>query len=246
MVYYLEMLMPYHSKGRAARSSQRGSGGLGASCFVAAALVFCGGTHAQQTPPSTAAAPTATPGAAAAEPAKRKDEPAYQLTGFMLNGTERVDTDALVATLPQHKGDMITLSEIKQDTDRLRAVLAAKHVHGQMTTALLHPVDAENKVLVVWEVHQMDALAQLPFPGRRHFGSQTFSGNVKLSQSQLETATGLKPGRAMPDGSVADARTGIEQAYNAAFPGKTVGVSGKVIMKKDRSIVINWHISEPK
>jgi hypothetical protein len=217
---------------------------------VSAALILtacpAASVLAQETARPGSAAPVAAPPKAADNPAQPKAEPVYRLNGFVLNGTDRVDTDAIIASLPQRKGDLITHSQIKADADHIRAILKAKHIHGEMTTATLEAEGPGNKILVVWEVHLMDALTYAPGNGPRHFGSQSFTGNVKLSDAQLVAATGLKPGQDMPDGSVGDARTGIEQAYDAALPGRTVSVSGKIQLKKDRSVVINWKIVEPK
>ena len=182
----------------------------------------------------------------APSPAGTKSEPIYHLIGFVLNGTDRVDTKALVATLPQHKGDVITHEDIKEDANRIGRALAARHIHASMTTATLEREGAGHNILVVWELHPDDVLSNIPYNGPRHFGGQTFSGNVKLSEAQLTAATELKPGQDMPDGTVGDARTGIEQAYDKVLAGKSVDVKGKVIVKKDHTILIHWQIEEPK
>ena len=225
--------------------------------FAAALMVAsCGfdAAYAQQTPPPPSDAATqqahgvapsdAAPKAASGKPA-RASTPVYHLLGFSLGGTDRLDTDALIATLPQHKGDVITRTEIDNDTIRIKAALNAAHVHGDMTTAMLERDGKGHYLMVVWEVHLVDALSYAHPDRERRFGNQTFSGNVKLSADELTAATKLKPGQAMPDGSVGDARTGIEQAYDKALPGKAVEVSGKVVLKKDHTVAINWHINEP-
>ena len=178
--------------------------------------------------------------------AQAQDEPVYRLLGFALHGTKRVDTAALVASLPQHAGDLITRAQIKEDADRIRAALKAHHVHGDMTTALLEEEGKGHHVWVVWDVHLVDALSYVPARGVRHFAGQTFTGNVKLSAEQLAAATGLHPGDKMPDGRLSDARTGIEQSYDAALHDAPVEVKGKVTLKKDDSVVIDWRIAEPK
>jgi hypothetical protein len=188
----------------------------------------------------------AVPEAVSAKPAVNKAEPVYHLAGFDLTGTDRVDTKALLATLPQHEGDVITQEEIKEDADRIRAALKAQHVHGDMTTVTLERYGKGHYIKVVWEVHLSDALSYIAYKGPRYFDSQTFSGNVKLSTAQLTAATELTKGQNMPDGTVGDARTGIEQAYDKALPGETVGVIGKVILKKDRTVSIHWQITELK
>ena len=193
-----------------------------------------------------AAAPKTADGGPAAKPAKRKVAPVYHLIGFALGGTDRVDTDAIVAKLPQHKGDVITQAEIQENADRIGAALTAAHVHGDMTTATLEREGKGHYIMVVYEVHPQDALTFAKFDPQRFFGSQTFSGNTKLTAAQLAAATGLKSGQKMPDGSIGDARTGIEQAYDKVLPGKTVDVKGKVKLKKDHSVLINWQITEPK
>jgi outer membrane protein assembly factor BamA len=172
--------------------------------------------------------------------------PVYHLLGFSLSGTKRVDTAALIATLPQHEGDVITPAEIKDDADRIRAVLAARHVHGDMTTATFERDGKGHHIWVVWDVHLVDPLSYAPMHGKRHFASQSFSGNVRLTTASLTAATGLHDGDVMPDGSVGDARTGIEQAYDAALPGAAVSVKGKVKLRPDNSVVIDWQITEPK
>jgi hypothetical protein len=176
----------------------------------------------------------------------KEAEPVYHLLGFRLGGTDRVDADKIFASLPHHKGDLVTRADITNDTGRIEAALAAAHVHGDMTTALLERPGNEHDLLVVCDVHLTDALSFKPSTGPRLFGGQTFSGNVALTASQLTAATELQPGQKMPDGTVGDARTGIEQAYDKALPGKTVDVKGKIILRKDHSVLINWQIAEPK
>ena len=170
----------------------------------------------------------------------------YRLLGFSLRGTKRVDLAALVAALPQHAGDRITPAEIKADTDRIRAELDARHVHGNLTTALLEQDGKGHRIWVLWDIQKLDAMSYLPLRPKRHFGSQTFSGNVKLSSAELDAITGFHPGDRMPDGSVGDARTGIEQAYDKVFPGASVEVKGAVALRKDDSVSIRWTIVEPK
>jgi len=181
----------------------------------------------------------ATPRASAAEPI-------YHLLGFALHGTKRVDTDALIAALPQHEGDPITGAQIKEDAARIRAALSARHVHGDMTTALLEQEGPGHHVWVIWDVHLVDVLSNIPLRSPRHFAGQTFSGNIRLSAAQLAAATGLRPGDKLPDGRISDARTGIEQSYDAALPGQQVEVKGKVTLKKDDTVMIDWRITEPK
>ena len=181
-----------------------------------------------------------------ARSARIKATPIYHLLGFQLSGTDRVDTDALIAALPQHKGDRITHEQIKDDADSIRAALKARHVHGDMTTATLERDGPGHDILVVWDIHLLDVLSYTPTNEHRHFLSQTFSGNTALTAGQLAESAGLKPGQDMPDGSISDARTGIEQAYDKALPGKTVDVTGKVTLKKDKTVLIDWHITEHK
>ncbi len=256
---------PVRRETSCARATEKRVGLAGAALGFAVALMMasCGFNPAcaQQTPPPpSAAAPIGTPAEtqqahgvapsdaapkAASGKTARASTPVYHLLGFSLGGTDRLDTDALIATLPQHKGDVITRAEIDNDTIRIKAALNAAHVHGDMTTAMLEREGKGHYLMVVWEVHLVDALSYAHPDRERRFGDQTFSGNVKLSADELTAATKLKPGQAMPDGSVGDARTGIEQAYDKALPGKPVEVSGKVVLKKDHTVSINWHINEP-
>lgn len=183
---------------------------------------------------------------AVAKPADDKKEPVYHLLGFSLRGTKRVDTDALVGALPQHEGDVITTAQIKQDAQIIGAALKAHHVHGNMTTGILEREGPGHHIWVMWDLHPIDAIAMTPRNLTRFLDSQSFSGNAKLSTEALVTATGLHPGQRMPDGSVDEARTGIEQAYDKALHGAPVKVNGKVLFKPDHTIIINWMITEPK
>jgi hypothetical protein len=180
------------------------------------------------------------------EPAVPAAGPVYHLLGFSLRGTKRVDLNALVAALPQHEGDLITSAEIKANAERIGAELAARHVHGNLTTAILEREGKGHYIWVIWDIQKMDAMSHLPLRAGRHFGSQSFTGNIRLSTDQLSAATGFHPGDPMPDGSVGDARTGIEQAYDKVLPGVPVAVKGAVALKKDDSVVIKWMITEPK
>jgi hypothetical protein len=194
----------------------------------------------------TQADPLPTPDNGSPNAHGKKHLPVYHLLGFSLRGTKRVDTDALVAALPQHEGDVITNAEIRANAEKIRLALKAAHVHGDMTTAILEREGPGHHIWVLWDVHGEDALSFVPFHGKRHLETQTFSGNVKLSTDALIAATGLHPGDPMPDGRLGDARTGIEQAYDKAMPGAAVQVKGKVKLKKDNSVLIDWQITEPK
>ncbi len=239
----------------------------GALFFPAAVLLaMCGSVpaQAQNAPapappaPATAAAPKtpASTGTSANKPAskaahvrsaaKKQSAPVYHLLGFSLSGSKHIDGDALVATLPQKEGDVITAAEIQEDAKRIGEELNKRHVHGNMTTATLEQDGKGHNIWVIWDIHKMDALAYAPLKPPRHFVSQTFSGNTKLTADQLTAAIGLHPGDKMPDGSISDARTGIEQAYDKVMPGAAVQVKGKVIVKKDGSVLVDWVITEPK
>lgn len=170
----------------------------------------------------------------------------YHLLGFSLRGTKHVDLNALVAALPQHAGDLIKLEDITADANRISGELKMQHVHGTLTTALLEREGKGHYVWVIWDIQKLDAMSHLPLRFSRHLGGQSFYGNIRLSSNQLDAATGLHPGDRMPDGSVSDARTGIEQAYDKVLPGKEVGVKGMVKLKKDDTVAIDWQITEPK
>jgi outer membrane protein assembly factor BamA len=218
------------------------------SAHLAAALLLIAGSAvavaAEPTLSVTQSQPLPTPDSAAAGKQGKKAEPVYHLLGFNLRGTTRVDTDALVASLPQHEGDVITNAEIRQNADKIRQALQASHVHGNITTMILVRHGPGHHVWVMWDLQPNDALLYVPMNGQRHFASQTFSGNVRLSTDALIAATGLHAGDKMPDGRVGDARTGIEQAYDKAMPGAAVQVAGKITMKKDSSVMVDWKIKE--
>jgi hypothetical protein len=211
-----------------------------ATCLIAACCAAAG--LAEAAPASAAQSAQTT---ARAAPPARPAGPKYHLLGFSLSGSKRVDTSALVAALPQHEGDVITEADIKEDADHIRAALDARHVHGDMTTALLEQEGKGHHIWVVWDIHLVDALSFKPGSQKRYFAKQDFSGNVKLSNDALATATGLHPGDKMPDGSLSDARTGIEQAYDKALPGAPVEVQAKVKVRKGNNVEIDWRISEP-
>jgi len=183
--------------------------------------------------------------AKAATPAGKTSEPVYHLLGFGLSGTKRVNTDALIASLPQHEGDVITPAQIKADADLISAALKAHHVHGEVTTTTVQREGKGHYIWVIWDVHLTDPLSRAAWRGVLHFASQSFTGNVKLSADKLAAATGLHPGDKMPPGSISDARTGIEQAYDAVLHGAPVTVKGQAVVKKDNTVMITWSITEP-
>jgi outer membrane protein assembly factor BamA len=227
---------------RRALSARPAGGAMAKSAMLyLSALLLAASANGATPPPEAAKAAPTKPAAAK----KSRGEPVYHLLGFNLTGSKHIDGDALVATLPQHAGDIITADEITADADIIRAKLKALHVHGDMTTATLEREGKGHWIWVVWDIQKMDALSHAPLFPPRHFATQTFAGNVKLSNDQLAAATGLHPGDKMPDGSVSDARTGIEQAYDKVFPGATVEVKGKVILK-DAKVTIDWRIVEPR
>jgi outer membrane protein assembly factor BamA len=178
--------------------------------------------------------------------ANGKPPTVYHLLGFGLSGTHRINTDALIATLPQHKGDVITSADINADVDKIHQALKAAHVHGDMTTATMEKEGPGHWVWIIWDVHLMDALTGTPQRGPRHFESQIFTGNTKLNDAALVEATDLHTGEILEDGRISDARTGIEQAYDKVLPGADVQARAKITVKKDSSVSINWIIKEPK
>jgi hypothetical protein len=175
-----------------------------------------------------------------------KPPPTYHLLGFGLHGTHRVNIDAVIASMPQHKGDVITSADINADVQKVRAALKAAHVHGEMTTSTMVREGPGNWTWVIWDVHLMDALTGAPLTGPKHFEGQTFTGNTKLSETALAEAADLHKGEILEEGRISDARTGIEQAYDKVLPGADVQARAKVTLKKDNSVLINWMIKEPK
>lgn len=172
----------------------------------------------------------------------------FHLLGFSLSGSKHIDADALIATLPEHKGDPINDAEVKADTDKIKKELIARHVHfAEVTTGFVRRQGPEHLVWVVWDIQHIDAFSRLPYQGYWKFGGQTFSGNKALSNEQLEKAIDLKPGERVREGAISDARTGMEQAYDKVFPGRTVKIGGKLKLTTTpaRVATIEWQITEP-
>ncbi|MGH6890552.1 MAG: hypothetical protein ACREHF_15420 [Rhizomicrobium sp.] len=172
----------------------------------------------------------------------------YRLLGFSLSGSKHIDADALIAALPQHKGDPINDAQIRADTDTIKKTLTARHVHfAEVTTTLLQREGPGHLTWVIWDIQHIDAFSRAPFQGFWTFGGQTFSGNKALTNEQLEKAIGLKPGERIREGAISDARTGMEQAYDRVFPGKTVkiAVTLNLKVKPSRVATFTWQITEP-
>jgi outer membrane protein assembly factor BamA len=172
----------------------------------------------------------------------------YRLLGFGLSGSKHIDADALIAALPQHKGDLISDAQISADTDTIKKALTARHVHfAEVTTAILRREGPGHLIWVIWDIQHIDAFTQAPFQGFWKFGGQTFSGNKALTNEQLEKAIGLKPGERVREGAISDARTGMEQAYDKVFPGKAVkiAVTLNLKVKPSRVATFTWKITEP-
>jgi hypothetical protein len=172
----------------------------------------------------------------------------YHLIGFGLSGSKHIDADALIAALPQHKGDPITAAQIKADTDTIKKALTARHVHfAEVTTTFLQRVGPGHFIWVLWDIQHIDAFSRGPYQGLWAFGGQTFSGNKALTNEQLEKAIDLKLGERVREGAISDARTGMEQAYDKIFPGKPVkiAVTLKLSLKPSRVATFAWRITEP-
>jgi outer membrane protein assembly factor BamA len=231
---------------------------------VLALLLLAGAAQLPQTsdatPPSAPAAkphaaPAAgKPGAADADDSDDNDDKdfpplkpgeSFHLIKFQIDGSTHIDTDALIATLPEHKGDPIDDAKIKADTDKIEKALAVRHVHGRLMTALMQREGPDHGLRVEWVIQNDDALAKAG--GFWKFGGQTFSGNRALTSEQLAKAIDLKPGERVGAGSVSDARTGMEQAYDKVFPGKKVKITGKLklTLKPVRTVNFQWQITEP-
>jgi hypothetical protein len=170
------------------------------------------------------------------------------LLGFSLSGSKHIDAAALVALLPERKGDPITGAQIKADTDKIKKALTAQHVHfAEVTTGLVQRQGPNHDVWVIWDIQHIDAFSRLPYQGYWKFGGQTFSGNKALTNEQLEKAIGLKPDERVREGAISDARTGMEQAYDKIFPGQKVKIGGKLklTLKPARVANFEWQITEP-
>jgi hypothetical protein len=170
------------------------------------------------------------------------------LIAFAIDGSKHIDEDALIATLPEHVGDPITNEQVKVDTDKIKKELTALHVHfAEVTTGLVQRAGPDHCVWVIWDIQHIDAFSHLPFQGFWKFGGQTFSGNKSLTSEQLEKAIGLKPDERVREGSISDAITGMQQAYDKVFPGQTVKVEGKLklTLKPERVANFEWQIDEP-
>ncbi len=172
----------------------------------------------------------------------------FHLIGFSLDGSKHIDEDALIATLPEHQGDPINDAQVKADTAKIKAALTAQHVHFvEVTTGLVQREGPDHCVWVVWDIQHVDAFSRLPYQGYWKFGGQTFSGNKLLTNEQLEKVIDLKPGERVREGSISDAITGMQQAYDKVFPGQTVKVEGKLKLtqKPERVAEFEWKIIEP-
>ena len=68
-----------------------------------------------------------------------------------------------------------------------------------------------------------------------------------MTNEQLEKAIDLKPDERVREGAISDAITGMQQAYDKIFPGKTVKIKGKLklTLKPARVADFEWQIVEP-
>lgn len=189
-------------------------------------------------------APAALGGAAQAAP--RAPAP-YTLLGYALSGSPHIDAAALVAALPHHAGDRVTDADIAADEKRIEAALTARFVHfSEVTTALLQQDGPGRRVWVLWDIQHDDALAQARIPGPYTLLAENFVGNRALTADKLAAASALRPGDRLKTGSIAEARTGIEQAYHAAFPGGGFHLDGKLRIRPDGHVILDWIVTEPK
>jgi hypothetical protein len=229
--------------------------------------------------PSAPAAPTVKPKSASATGKSKaadnddddtKDFPPlkpgehFHLIAFDISGSKHIDEDALIATLPEHTGDPFTNAQIEADTDKIKKELTAQHVHfADLTTSYMQREGADHCVGIVWDIQHIDAFSQLPYQGYWKFGGQTFSGNKALTNEQLEKAIDLQLGERVREGSMSDAVTGMQQAYDKVFPGREVKIKGELKlttkpapeltpkptgappMKPVRVANFEWQITEP-
>lgn len=229
---------------------------LAALLFAATAPAILSPAGAAPSQSVCAVAPSASAKTGAADDADNdaKDFPplkrgeSFHLIGFAIGGSKHIDEDALIATLPEHAGDPITTAQVKADTDKIKKALTARHVHfAEVTTGFVQREGPGHCVWVIWDIQHIDAFSRLPYQGFWTFGGQTFSGNKALTGAQLEKAIGLKPGERVREGAVSDAITGVQQAYDKVFPGRTVKVEGKLklTLKPARVANFEWRIIEP-
>jgi len=180
-------------------------------------------------------------------PPLKKGE-SFHLIGFSVSGSKHIDEDALIALLPEHQGDPISDAQIKADSDIIKKALIALHVHSpDVTQSTLQRSGPDHCIWVIWDIQHVDAFSRVPFQGFWKFGGQTFSGNKALTNEQLEKAIDLKPDERVREGAISDAITGMQQAYDKVFPGKTVEIKGKLKLTVEPARVANfeWQIVEP-
>ena len=166
--------------------------------------------------------------------------PVYTLLGFNLHGIHGVDQDALAAKLKHKPGDQITREDIKEDAAIIEKELQAQHIQGRLFTTL---AEKNGRVWIIFDLlnNAADALAQ-----RRKLEAQHFEGATRVSADALAKATDLKPGDTLSRDTLNAARLGIVEAYAKVFPGKSVGVTGKLQGKPDGTAVLTWTIHEPQ
>ncbi len=164
----------------------------------------------------------------------------YILNGFRLSGVKGVDPDALVARLKDKEGARVTEADIVADTKALGVDLKARHIDGQLFTTM---AEKNGRVWVLFDFKSNDAA---PGEATRRVASQNFEGDKTISGAALETATGLKPGDALPDSRLRAAAQAIIGAYHAAMPAAHVKVKARMKTTQDGKVTINWLIDEGK
>jgi len=172
----------------------------------------------------------------AADAAKEK---VYTLGGYTFGGFEGLNTDELAAKLKDQAGARVTRMGLSVDESMFEAELRERGIRGRLITS------TAEKRGTIWLIFDL----QRPPPGTalnsgKPLKSQTFEGVKQAPASELDAATGLKPGDMLSFDTIRAARAAILAFYAKSVPGKPPSVRSKVKMTADGLVSLTWVISE--
>jgi outer membrane protein assembly factor BamA len=165
----------------------------------------------------------------------------YTLDKIEINGVKSVPADQLRAGLKDQPGARVSTNDLLADQDALTKELETDHVVGGVKTSLRNKNNGH--IDLIFDVDDQGIQTPKVTTVAPKLGTETFVGNVKLSNDDLTAAAGLQPGDELSDAKIQAARDAIGAAYKKA----NVGVQLAGAVKQDGAKVdLIWTITEQK
>jgi outer membrane protein assembly factor BamA len=165
----------------------------------------------------------------------------YTLDKVEINGLQSADPSALRAQLKDQPGAKVTTSDIIGDQDQLEKLLEAQHIGGAIKTSLRNKHNGH--VDVIFDVADKGVVKPVVTTVAPKLKQEIFIGNAKLTNDDLQAASGLKPGDELSNEKIQAAQLAIQAAYKKANVGCEIAGA---VSQNGGDTTITWTIKETK